>query len=256
MHVQSDSIPCPFSLKACHPYSTPLQLDYINVSLRDVGLNFRSDILFSRRTICSLLNINHFLLTTSNGTAWFHLAAPNSSQYEDGSRPNGRQKLKYPDGRNPPPSKMHWLEERTPDLRYWSGSFQEGAHPDFLRPDAEVFILVYDAGRAVYRQPINDPMYSAHNRLRDQGRDYWPDYEYTAMACAEQYRLCLRDGACTDYTSMRKLSENCYKIDYAGRWRWEKPSYPFWSTVVVNLLISQQDPVGMGTNWQGNETFR
>jgi len=43
--------------------------------------------------------------------------------------PIARQKLQYPDGRNPPPSKTHWLEGRTPDFRYWTVS-DYVAHPD------------------------------------------------------------------------------------------------------------------------------
>ena len=67
MHVQTAKVSCPSSQKACHPDSSPLQLDYINVSLRDVGLNIKSDVLFSRRTTYSPLNIDHFLLNDSNG---------------------------------------------------------------------------------------------------------------------------------------------------------------------------------------------
>jgi len=165
--------------------------------------------------------------------------------------PIARQKLQYPDGRNPPPSKTHWLEGRTPDLRYWIVS-DYVAHPDLYGPDAELFILVYDAGRAIYHQPANDPMYSAQTRLRAQGNEYRPDYEYTATACAESHRLCLANGPCTGCTTSSQLSTGCYRAQNPNRGSWVKPSSPFWAALTQDQtlaaqacdLLSQQGPLG------------
>jgi hypothetical protein len=60
-----------------------------------------------------------------------------------------RQRLTFPTGRNPRPSTLHWLEGRTPDL-YYSRSYDDLAHPSLSRPDGEVFIVLYDAGRTTY----------------------------------------------------------------------------------------------------------
>jgi hypothetical protein len=238
MHVRSTNISCPFSPKACRPGSSPLQLEYVNVSLRDVGLNVKSDVLFSRRVTCSPLNLDHFLLNASDGTTWLHFAVENSSSYESGAIPILRQRLTYSNGRNPPPSNLHWLEGRTPDLRYWTAT-ADLVHPDLFRPDGETFILIYDAGRAVYRKPINDPMYSAHNRLRNQGREYWPDYEYTAMACHEQHRFCLHNGPCTPFSSPLDLSTACFRLRHY-RLYIPRPSGPFWEAVNSSSHLSYQ----------------
>jgi len=65
-------------------------------------------------------------------------------------------------------------------------------------------VLAFNAGRLRYLQPIDDPIYSSH--LNHDGHGYWPDYEYTAMACVEQHRLChsVPSGTCTEFTSSQE----------------------------------------------------
>ncbi len=109
MHT-SRNLTCPFEEAACSPEARPLQLEYTNLTLRDVGLNVRSDILFSRRLTCSPLNITHFLRNESDGSAWLFLSDPATPVPEGGHLPSLRQHLSSPDGRRPPPSSVHWLE--------------------------------------------------------------------------------------------------------------------------------------------------
>jgi hypothetical protein len=192
MHV-SRNITCPFHEAACSSETQPLQLEYINLTLRDVGLNVRSDLLLSRRLTCSPLNITHFLRNESDGSTWISLVNPASVVDEHDQLPYLRQRLSSHDGRRPSRFGMHWLEGRTPDLRYW-GTSTDNAHPDLQRPDGDIFVLLYDAGRAVYTHPVDDPIYSAHQHPNGP---YLPDFEYTAMGCLEQHRICLSSsGEC------------------------------------------------------------
>jgi hypothetical protein len=75
-------------------------------------------------------------------------------------------------------------------------------HPDFTRIDGDIFFLIFNAGRSTYKNPIDDPMYSAHFFQTELG--YWLDYEYTAMACFEQHQMCISGNlsTCTQYGSL------------------------------------------------------
>ena len=104
----------------------PLQLDHINLTLRDYGVNLNSKLLYSRRLTCAPLTPEHFIAVESNGEAWLLFAKTNSSLMEsgtspldrplswfgeDGSRmtesgdsPRLRLRLSFPDGRMPHPT--------------------------------------------------------------------------------------------------------------------------------------------------------
>lgn len=54
----SQSARCPFVEGACHPDTLPLQLDHVNLSLRDYGVNLDSEIILSRRLLCSTADLS------------------------------------------------------------------------------------------------------------------------------------------------------------------------------------------------------
>ncbi len=109
------------------------------------------------------------------------------------------------------PASTGW-RGRTPDLRSW-GYSNRFAHADLRRSDGDIFLLIYDAGRAVYSHPVDDPIYSAHQRLDGQVRGYFPDFQYTAMARLEQYRICLPSspGECMHYAPSWAAHTSCLR---------------------------------------------
>ncbi|KAK3986381.1 hypothetical protein QBC44DRAFT_333407 [Cladorrhinum sp. PSN332] len=219
VHVSRD-VPCPFnSRSACGPNTRPLQLEYINMTLTDIGLNTKTEQLLSRRLTCAPLNLEHFLRhDDTTGTTWLHFAATDTTEPGFGGRPKLRQRLESRDGKKSLPSpESRWHRPIVPDLRYWTESYHD-LHPDLARDDGESTLVVFDAGGATYNRPIDDPLFSAHNKLVGLGgHDFmplWlPDYEFTAMACLDQQRVCMADKGCTPYASREALNEACYLRD-------------------------------------------
>jgi len=84
MHV-SRNISCPFARRACYPDTQPLQLNHVNLTLRDYGLNFDSRLLHSRRLTCAPLKLENFITIDSDGTAWLLFARVDPSMMESGA---------------------------------------------------------------------------------------------------------------------------------------------------------------------------
>ena len=206
----SRDAPCPFAEAACHPDARPLQLDLVNISVRAVGLNIESDLQLSRRTVCAPLRLDRFISHQPDGTTWLEFGRTNETMNLRNSlpRPYMRQRLSSSDGRIKPSSDFRWAKGGYPDLRYWE-IWGDQIHPDLVATDEEVLVIIYSPGRMVYDEPIHDPMYSAHQKLTGVSL-YFPDYEYTAMACVEQHRLCTgASGECTPYMGSASLHWPC-----------------------------------------------
>lgn len=199
VHVSRNVI-CPFTGSACHPDVKPLQLDHINLTFRDYGLNFDSRLLYSHRLTCAPLNLEHFTTVDSNGTSWLLFTrvdpsfvgsdgvyAPldqplswfdeygNGMVMEAGDHPVLRQQLSSSDGRRSRPvdsDVFSWVRDSPPDVTIWggySGSCEPNSlynfhylHPDLDQRNGKIFVITFSAGRLRYLQPIEDPIYSAH----------------------------------------------------------------------------------------------
>ncbi|PGG99509.1 hypothetical protein AJ79_08511 [Helicocarpus griseus UAMH5409] len=173
------------------------------MTLRDYGINIRSRLRVSRRLTCAPLQLDRFIIQDSNGTSWLMFANADPKTYEGGPARILRQRLSFPGGRARRATDGYdenfWLEGNAPDLRYWGVEFTENSdglivshhpplHPDLERFDGEIFIILYNAGRTRYHEPIEDHLYSAH--YEHPVKTYWPDYEYTALGCIEKYQYC------------------------------------------------------------------
>jgi hypothetical protein len=219
MHV-SRNASCPFADTSCYDGVQALQVEYVNVTLRDYGVNLDSRILHSHHLTCAPLRLTRFIMNDSDGRAWLRFVNKNASTWEDGSTSILRQQLSFPNGRARHPTDAYssfWRDGEPPDLRYWGvgGRYSQyheyveqhpPLHPDLGRLDGDTFFVVFNAGRSRYKEPIDDPIYSA--RFRNIGLEYWPDFEYTALACLEQHRICITGSpsTCTRYASLMEAN--------------------------------------------------
>ncbi|KAK4224478.1 hypothetical protein QBC38DRAFT_485374 [Podospora fimiseda] len=208
---------CPYFKDACITGILPLQLEYINLTVRDLGINSNSNQLLSRRLTCAPLNITEFLRPDeSSNTTWIqfgdisNLTVPSSNLEWH----QLRQQITFADGRRrldiDHPTKFQQTQA-TPSLQFWeepSHRVIENMNPE--GDDAELFVALFDAGGAVYNRPIDDPLFSAHLKLKTgYVTRYLPDYDYTAIACLEQQRICVPGNGCTPYTYYTSMLRQC-----------------------------------------------
>jgi hypothetical protein len=63
--------------------------------------------------------------------------------------------------------------------------------PELTREDADVTLISFFPSNMTYKQPVEDPIFSAHRPIEiettfDEQRRYQSDYDFGIMGCAEQ----------------------------------------------------------------------
>jgi hypothetical protein len=217
---ESRNVSCPFQEIACQGDVQPLQLEYVNLTLREYGMNIFSRLLHSRRLTCAPLKLSRLIMQDSTGKTWLSFSKPYPSPHVE-----LRLQLSSPDGRTSDP----WgpfdhftgleIDKGPPRLRFWAAQasvntngsryFHVRVRPEFERYDGQIVFLAFNAGWLRYGTPMDDPMYFAHLQY-SQASVYAPDYEYTALACLEQHQFCIAGhlGACSPYLSLTDAQQH------------------------------------------------
>ena len=81
-----------------------------------------------------------------------------------------------------------------------------GLHPKLRFANSTRFVLLYRSLIHAYQsdRPIKDPIFQANRQHPENANFHVPDYEATALACAEQMRFCIREMGqklCQDWRS-------------------------------------------------------
>jgi len=197
-----------------------MRLEHTDLSLRELGINSKSKVLMSHRLTCSPLNIEKFVNKhTESGRSGGCLDAfltfcdwsypdPDNVTFVCGgivvagcNGPNGLSSQHS--GQNAALANRPSQLEIWPNFLSTKSEFSRKLHPDLQRHDGEVFVVTFRAGKSSYNYPVDDPMFSAHEIVRDrpvneESRIYFPDYDTTGIGCVEQYRFCVGER-CTPW---------------------------------------------------------
>jgi hypothetical protein len=208
---------CPFPGDVCQSGVNGVLIEHQALSPRDFGVNLDRRPLVDHRLTCTPLRTDPFLIPAINSyndsaqgntatVIWF------GRQFHDPTY-NGSSTAAYGgilvtrNGPNEYSSEFsgHLMASYTQPQSLDVNVFPYGSptnrndeiHPTLQREDGHVFVAMLRAGRSFYTEPIDDPLYAAHNQ---QDGFYVPDHEATAIGCVEQYRLCMSDKSfCTTW---------------------------------------------------------
>lgn len=205
LHISRES-ECPFPGDVCQNQTQPVRLEHQYISPRLVGVNSRSQMRVSHRLICAPLKIEPFLLQSNitdvrAGVSFGNLTGLRGNSYKMGLYSTMLGTLNGPNHLSSEKSgRKAALNNRPYDLKIFPPEEERNSteriysiHADLRREDATVFVILLQAGRTYYDVPIEDPFFSAHDLYTPASATeplYFPDYEATAIGCAEQYRLC------------------------------------------------------------------
>lgn len=231
---------CPFLGDGiCMKNVMTVEITHQDISAYEAGVNSPTSITMNHRLRCAPVLLDKFYVYFTKD-----VTSDNSGNYTDAptyTRPDGRRiaitgaqisiKPKESDSEwhfgmnlrtlNGP----HWLsdqnsgrllaEERIQsDLTVLPRSRAEYAMDDLLPmlqlPDASPFLIVYRGGATEFLSPVDDPFFSAHNLDKWMNLTYYPDYEATALGCAEQFQFCRNHGR--DCTPWGRRSTPVYRL--------------------------------------------
>jgi hypothetical protein len=205
---------CPFPGDVCVDGIQPVRVEHQGLSARDFGVNLDRRVLVDHRLTCAPLKTEQFMLPYGPGQNWiwfgrnFHDPSYKSNVSATWgtflTTPNGPNKYSNAFSGNPgaitgQPQAVYELNIYPFSVVQAGVASGEDFHPSVRRDDGHVFFTMLRAGRSLYRAPIDDPFYAAHN---NSAGFYIPDYEATALGCVEQFRMCFNDGKKSFCTNM------------------------------------------------------
>jgi len=105
--------------------------------------------------------------------------------------------------------KLDVIPRRAPANRTFAQAILD---PRLRHANATTFMMVFFAGQTGIRGfksgPILDPVFKATRMFDDEGQEnhigatvWLPDHEATSIVCAEQFKLCAADNACSAWAS-------------------------------------------------------
>ena len=198
---------CPFPEDICIPNTAPFEIEHSNISLFQVGVNSKSKISVNHRLTCAPVSLNRFTLVSATNsiitvqdvqkvgsiiTSWNNLSMPLTTW--NGPNPRSNQSSGLQMAQEKGPIDLHVLPGYNIGAENFDQS-QEQLHRALRRDDGQSFLIIYRAGSTSYFEPINDPLFAAHNKFKPwpASFDYCADFEAAALGCVEQFQLCLAD---------------------------------------------------------------
>lgn len=226
---------CPFQGETCKDNFQTVRLEHSSLSLRDFGVNSQSKISIGHRLTCSPIKTELFLRVPSlhdckasslsfinpnisdslDRGAWIYtmnlMTCNGPNQFSDihSGKVVAMDILAKSKFGTPQPQIGVWPTSKfsTP---FEAPFGNEDLHPYLQTAAGKVFVVNYKAGYTIYRDPIDDPLFSAHQAVTrldwaqftgenatvdssgsDEPVGFWmPDQEVTAIGCVEQYRVC------------------------------------------------------------------
>lgn len=257
---------CPFSPNLCFDLIPPLQITHYGIAAFDMGVNSLASIAMDHRLVCSPVHHDSLISTEGNNTLvsignreintgkiverfGMQLETHNGPSHEYPGEQSGLLAFKDngpTDITILPSLKEEMYALQDPDL----------IRSDFRRFDGRPFLVVSRAGRRIYSEQINDPFFSAHNRIEN---GFVSDYEATMLGCVEQYRFCsdavgfcsgwgAKGSARKDLLEELEHRQKQQDLEYEiGELLWLYTFIPVWVSVFDSLAVrSAQGSIPLG----------
>ena len=206
------SADCPFTTSICQKDRPTVKFTRTNLTAHDLGVNSKIPMTASHRISCSPISMAPFTYIAPRSTGenfTFSIQNPSlvKNVYELGANlslnlwtnnscGSGLEMLKTGNSFLLEILPASGSPSVTPEaqLKLWSQ-----INPLLTHPNSSSFVLVLRPGATVAQslgnpQPITDPFFSASTPWVGGTGFYIPDMEATAIACIEQFQVCLDPG--------------------------------------------------------------
>ncbi|KAK4208510.1 hypothetical protein QBC37DRAFT_452489 [Rhypophila decipiens] len=224
---------CPFGLGTCLDGVSAVAFEQ-KITPESLGYNTPSKVSLHRRLTCAPLNLSPFTLprrhsipddknrlsffdpefqTTRNIEGDSITLSPYWLWLDTDNRPS-EQSLKFSgwDGyRHRAPFHIEMKLDVIPRYKPANRTFAQAIlNPRLRVANAKTFMMVFFAGHNAikgWNGPILDPVFKSTRELNPDDDDkrvvrFWlPDHEATGIVCAEQFKLCARENACSAWRS-------------------------------------------------------
>ncbi len=201
---------CPFKGGICLNDAPSFQITHWNISAFEMGVNSRSKLLVNQRLTCSPISLDPFLWGYQDASIIYVQRFDADTMIRSNvslilSTKNCPNKISNES------SGALMFEAKGPwDLtvlpRYLAGAnlFEPLKLNELLQSnDSRPFLVIHRAGDAQYLNNIDDPFFSAHNRIDSDTSHTCADYEATGLGCVEQLQYCFPTSQlpiyCTDW---------------------------------------------------------
>ncbi|ETN47201.1 uncharacterized protein HMPREF1541_01392 [Cyphellophora europaea CBS 101466] len=204
--VVNANVSCPFPGDICQAAPSPISLEH-DLSASDLGVNTKADYRIKHKLTCAPLKTDDFIANSSDHGPFFFIGDPNwrkpdpSISLETSNGPN-RHSTAYSGPKVTTGSGFRVKTLLIPDQRPGRqhvhvnnnsshSPLQLQLHPSLRLRIAQVFVVTLRAGGTKYMSPLRDPLFASHDVTPRRGFNLSvPDFELTAVGCAEQYTVC------------------------------------------------------------------
>jgi hypothetical protein len=201
---------CPFEGSICLNNTQSFQITHWNISAFEMGVNSRSKLLINHRLTCSPISLDPFLWGIDNGSIIYIQKLDADTMVRANvslmlSTLNGPNKFSNENsGALMFEANGPWDLTVLPLHRLGANEYDALKLNELLqRHDGRPFLAIHRAGDVHYLNDIDDPFFSAHNRISPDNTHTCADYEATGMGCVEQYQYCFPSSQlpiyCTDW---------------------------------------------------------
>jgi len=231
---------CPwnsFPESPCRKGNYSVTISHENLLAKDVGVNSAARLSMTHRLVCSPLELSNYVIQEDEGEYWVQFSEPGRGYgviWHGGLyTPNGPNRWSNELSGHDAFFRGDW------DLLLWPRIRRRAAVPGY-RPedalgnklslkdlehqnlsDATIFVIGYEAGNTGFAEPVDDPLFGAHQMDEEGIFGYMADYELTAIACAEQYRLFQHRGKRHGYRTVIPLTPWVSQFNFTDPAFWE-----------------------------------